>query len=85
MNCKKSSINWVSFENTFVTRRQMLLEENASGASNVNVNMAAMSQPAPNQPEDPVAKLSKLKTMLDQELITSEEFQAAKQKILGNM
>lgn len=41
--------------------------------------------PAPEAPaaEDPVAKLTQLKTMLDQGLITQEDFDAAKNKVLG--
>ena len=33
--------------------------------------------------EDPVAKLTQLKTLLDQGLITQEDFDAAKNKVLG--
>lgn len=45
-------------------------------------------QPAPEEPaegddEDPVAKLRQLKTMLDQDLITAEDYEAAKNKVLG--
>ena len=45
--------------------------------------------PAPAAPaaapaaEDPVAKLTQLKTLLDQGLITQEDFDAAKNKVLG--
>jgi len=38
--------------------------------------------PAPPQ-EDPVAKLTQLKQMLDQDLITQADYDAAKNKILG--
>lgn len=44
-------------------------------------------QPAPAAPapaaEDPVAKLAQFKQMLDQGLITQEDFDAAKQRVLG--
>jgi membrane protease subunit (stomatin/prohibitin family) len=33
--------------------------------------------------EDPVAKLTQLKALLDQGLITQEDFDAAKNKVLG--
>ncbi len=40
--------------------------------------------PAPAAaPEDPVAKLTQLKTLLDQGLITQDDFDAAKNKVLG--
>src|SRR5690625_3474745 len=41
--------------------------------------------PADSAPaaEDPVAKLSQLKTMLDQGLITQDDYDAAKAKVLG--
>lgn len=51
---------------------------------------AAAPAPAPEAPaapaapaEDPVAKLAQYKTMLDQGLITQEDFDAAKAKVLG--
>ncbi|HLR58656.1 MAG TPA: SPFH domain-containing protein [Beutenbergiaceae bacterium] len=37
----------------------------------------------PPQAEDPVAKLGQLKQMLDQGLITNEDYEAAKAKVLG--
>lgn len=40
-------------------------------------------QAPPAQTEDPVAKLTQLKEMLDQGLITNEDYDAAKAKILG--
>lgn len=68
-------------------RRQRQMEETRAGASNIVVN----SGPAPAVPavagasEDPVAKLQKLKTMLDQGLIEKSEYDAAKAKILSAM
>ncbi len=48
---------------------------------------AAPAAPAPEAPaapaEDPVAKLAQYKQMLDQGLITQEDFDAAKAKVLG--
>lgn len=44
---------------------------------------AAAPAPAPAAEEDPIAKLGKFKTMLDQGLITQEDFDAAKAKVLG--
>ncbi|MPV49258.1 SPFH domain-containing protein [Pseudactinotalea sp. HY160] len=38
---------------------------------------------SPSAPEDPVARLTQLKTMLDQGLITADDYEAAKAKILG--
>ncbi|ROR72374.1 SHOCT domain-containing protein [Bogoriella caseilytica] len=43
---------------------------------------APSSEPAPAQ-EDPVAKLGQLKQMLDQGLITQDDYDAAKAKVLG--
>jgi membrane protease subunit (stomatin/prohibitin family) len=42
-------------------------------------------QPMQQQPvaEDPVAKLTQLKQLLDQGIITQEDFDAAKAKALG--
>ena len=40
-------------------------------------------QPPAEQGEDPVAKLGQLKQMLDQGLITNEDYEAAKAKVLG--
>ena len=39
--------------------------------------------PAAPAPEDPVAKLTQLKTLLDQDLITQADYDAAKAKVLG--
>ncbi len=50
----------------------------------MNQNPQQPSQPAAN-PNDPVAKLAKLKTMLDQGFITQEEFDAKKKEVLASM
>jgi membrane protease subunit (stomatin/prohibitin family) len=46
---------------------------------------AAAAAPAPAAPpaEDPMAKLTQLKAMLDQGLITQDDYDAAKNKVLG--
>lgn len=44
---------------------------------------AAPAAPAAAPAEDPVAKLAQYKSMLDQGLITQEDFDAAKAKVLG--
>lgn len=63
----------------------------AAGNTGLGGLMQPTSQPAaPQEPvpssvpvEDPVAKLTQLKTMLDQGLITAEDYDAAKAKMLG--
>jgi len=46
---------------------------------------APVAAPAPAAPVDPVAALGQLKAMLDQGLITGEQFAAKQQEILGRM
>lgn len=67
-------------------RRQRELEEIRAGAGNVNVNAGPTSAPvqAP-QAEDPIATLQKLKTLLDNGLITQAEFDTKKQEVLARM
>lgn len=64
-------------------RRQRQMEEMRSAADQVviNSNVPQASQPA----DDPVARLSKLKQMLDAGLIAQAEFDEAKAKILGSI
>jgi len=45
----------------------------------------APQQPAPQQAEDPFEKLTKLKGLLDQGIITQEDFDKTKDNILGGM
>ena len=52
----------------------------AEGAAPADPAAAPAAAPAE---EDPVAKLTKLKEMLDNELITQADYDAAKNKILG--
>jgi membrane protease subunit (stomatin/prohibitin family) len=52
------------------------------------VNFGGQQQGSPEQqaapaPEDPTAKLAQYKSMLDQGLITAEDYEAAKKKALG--
>lgn len=67
-------------------RRQRELEEIRAGAGNVNVNAGLATAPvqAP-QTEDPIATLQKLKTLLDNGLITQVEFDTKKQEVLARM
>lgn len=57
----------------------------------MGMNMAQMmaggmaNQPQQQQTEDPAAKLQKLKSMLDQGLITQEDFEAKKKEILSSL
>jgi membrane protease subunit (stomatin/prohibitin family) len=56
------------------------------GAQSTPAPAPAPAAPAPAAApaeEDPVAKLTKLKEMLDNELITQADYDAAKNKILG--
>ena len=60
------------------------------GINAVGGTMGAFQQPvnqAPQQPaeEDPMAKLKKMKDMLDNGLITEEDYNKAKNEILGSM
>ena len=52
---------------------------------NMGGMMGAMQQPAQEEKEDPMEKLKKLKEMLDAGLITQEDYDAQKQKILGGL
>lgn len=45
--------------------------------------MQQPTQPTPPMQEDPVAKLTQLKTLLDQGLITEDDYNQAKAKLLG--
>lgn len=65
-------------------RRDRSLEEKRAGAGGVVVQ-ANIGQPAATVQDDPVAKLQKLKTMLDAGLITQSEYDAKKADILASM
>jgi membrane protease subunit (stomatin/prohibitin family) len=45
----------------------------------------AQGQPAPQQAEDPFAKLKQLKELLDMGVITQEDFDKTKGNILGGL
>ncbi|PLK50789.1 SPFH domain-containing protein [Uliginosibacterium sp. TH139] len=47
--------------------------------------MAGVAQPAAAAPEDPTAKLAKLKAMLDQNLITQADYDSAKAEVLKKL
>ena len=70
------------------------MEEKRAGASSIVVNAAPVATPMPaatSAPaavvtaEDPVAKLKKLKEMLDAGLISDDEYNATKTRILQSM
>lgn len=69
-------------------RRQLELEHRRAAAGGVNVNVtapAASPQPTPATAEDPMARLAKAKQMLEAGLISQEEFDATKARILGSL
>lgn len=73
-------------EKALEERRQRSLEESRAAAGGVVVQ-SAVGGPAPptTQTDDPVATLQKLKTMLDAELITAEEYEKKKLEIVAQM
>lgn len=82
-----------SFMQQSVARGFQAAGENGGGASGmafmgmgmnaVGGAMGMMQQPQQAQAEDPMAKLAKMKQMLDAGLITQADYDAAKAKILG--
>lgn len=76
-------------EKANVQRRQMDLESSraAAGGGIVVQTQApqAMQLPQPAQPQDDMAKLQKLKAMLDASLISAAEYDAKKAEILARM
>ena len=76
-------------EKVLEERRQRAMEEKRAAAGGVIFQGGVpapppVSIPTPPQ-EDPVAKLKQLKTMLDVDLITQEEYDAKKDGILSRM
>lgn len=65
-------------------RRQRDLEEKRASANRLVVSSTPTGQQESKQ-DDPVATLQKLKTMLDNNLITQEEYDAKKTEVLGRM
>ena len=74
-------------EKALEERRQRSLEESRAAAGGVVVQSAVGAPAAPptTQTDDPVATLQKLKTMLDAELITAEEYEKKKLEIVAQM
>lgn len=72
-------------EKALHTRRQMDMEVQAAGAAKINIAQVAPTAGATPAMADPVAKLQQLKQMLDSGLITAEDFEAKKQKLLADM
>lgn len=63
--------------------RQRELEEARAKAGGVQVGSSYPSQSSPPMPEDPVEKLAKAKAMLDQNLISEQEYESLKAKIIA--
>ncbi len=72
-------------------RRVREMEEKRAAAGGINIGAAgaaasqAATQPPPPAKEDPVQILGKLKQMLDQGLISADEYNAKKKDILAKM
>lgn len=69
-------------------RRQRDLEDKRAAAGNVTVTTGISAQPqtVPQvQHEDPIVALQKIKTLLENELITQEEFDSKKTEILSRI
>ena len=57
----------------------------AMAGAMANMAQAAQAAPAPAAGEDPQAKLAKLKTLLDQNLISTEDYEKAKAEVLKQL
>jgi hypothetical protein len=68
-------------------RRQRELEEKRAGASNVSLNSTTPNQNSDNdiKKDDPLESLKKLKALLENELITQQEYDAKKAEILARL
>jgi membrane protease subunit (stomatin/prohibitin family) len=65
---------------------EQLQDQNAQMQQQLNAQQtAAPPAPAPAGDEDPIAKLSQLKTLLDQGVLTQAEFDVQKTRILQSM
>ncbi len=84
-----------SFMQQSVARGMQAAGENGSGAMGMGFMgmgmnaaggmMGSLQQPTAPAQEDPTAKLAKLKTMLDQNLISQEDYDKAKAEVLSNL
>ena len=75
-------------EKVLEDRRQRELEEKRAAAGSITMQTsvpAAQQSPSSPPKEDPLEKLKKLKSMLDADLITEDEYNAKKTEILSNM
>ncbi len=70
-------------------RRQLELEDKRAAAGNISVTTSTQPQQGPTQTsvqvDDPLASLQKLKTLLENNLITQSEFDAKKAEILNRL
>jgi hypothetical protein len=68
-------------------RRQREMEEKRAGASNILVGTqtSAKVEEREAKPDDPLETLRKLKSLLDNELITQQEYDAKKAEILARL
>lgn len=67
-------------------RRQLELEDKRAAAGNISVTTASHPQSLPSQQsDDPVAALKKLKSLLENNLISQSEFDAKKAEILSRL
>ncbi len=67
------------------TRRKREMEERSAGAMNITMAAPQTSAPPPEPANDPVARLSKLKQMLDAGLIDQADFDKRKAEILSEL
>ena len=68
-------------------RRMRKMEETRAAAGGVTLQTPAQAAPAaaPPPPEDPIKKLGQLKSMLEADLITADEYEEKKTEILARM
>ncbi len=66
-------------------RRNREMEEAAAGAAKVNINSPAPEPTSASGPNDPMARLAKLKEMLTAGLISEQDFEDRKNEILKDV
>lgn len=69
-------------------RRQLDLEDKRAAAGNINVSAGQSTGPAisqKNPEDDPMASLKKLKSLLENDLISQQEFDTKKAEILARL